>query len=252
MSLTLKYVKNGNFQALKDILELTDSHINYLDEKGKTPLIWAAQLDFVEIAELLLNYGADPDIFDMGGYRALTYAGRNSNYSIIDLLLAKGSNINLLNKKNESILFQLADATFEKTGKIKPKPQVLSRMINAGADLSLSTKLGTSPLMESCRYGATDAARVFLEEGANPNQKNKDGRTALMIAISFHVFDKNERKKSILELLLERHIDYDIDLLVTDKKGTSCMDLVHMFELEKIYTINLLTKTPAKKNRISL
>lgn len=80
------------------------SQVNQLDEYGFTPLIEAAIADNLQIAKMLVDYGADVDLQDMTGGTALHWAAENNNLSLAQLLLEKGANPNAYTFAGQPVL----------------------------------------------------------------------------------------------------------------------------------------------------
>jgi len=60
--------------------------------------------------------------------------------------------------------------------------ECVDRLIEAEADISLSTKDGQTALMAACRYGQEAVALRLVEKNVGLDTVNKDGETALMLA----------------------------------------------------------------------
>lgn len=78
--------------------------VNQLDEYGFTPLIEAAIADNIEIARVLIDYGADVNLQDMTGGTALHWAAENNNVSLSQLLLEKGADPNAYNFAGQPVM----------------------------------------------------------------------------------------------------------------------------------------------------
>jgi ankyrin repeat protein len=66
---------------------------------GNTALIDAATQNFIEIEELLLNHGADPNVKGKGGYTALITACVVGHYESVNLLIKGGANIDITEER---------------------------------------------------------------------------------------------------------------------------------------------------------
>lgn len=67
----------------------------YYEVGLKTPLHYAVENNSIEIVNLLLDYGADPQIVDKRGMSCLHYAARHGLKDMVVLLLNHGVDINL-------------------------------------------------------------------------------------------------------------------------------------------------------------
>eukprot|EP01084_Bolivina_argentea_P056429 103294_1 len=83
----------GNVECVEELL-IYGANPNTLNHKGWTCLMNAAYFGHDKIAELLLKYGADPDIerTEYNHKCALHFASKNGRYRVVELLLQYGAN----------------------------------------------------------------------------------------------------------------------------------------------------------------
>ncbi|MBE6463625.1 MAG: ankyrin repeat domain-containing protein [Alphaproteobacteria bacterium] len=62
----------GNIEEVRSLLE-NGADVNTQDDKGWTPLMFAAKSQDVEMAKLLMENGADNEIRNEDGYKAIWY-----------------------------------------------------------------------------------------------------------------------------------------------------------------------------------
>jgi ankyrin repeat protein len=137
---------------------------------GSTPLYQAAVQGETELARLLLDAGADPDLISGGESEGtpLCAASCYGNVEIVRALLAHRANPNLRENELWTPLRWAASHGHE---------EVARMLLAAGADPDLA-----SPLVEAARRGSLGVVHALLEHGANPLGSDPEGRTALEIA----------------------------------------------------------------------
>ena len=91
---------SSDYSALLYILCQPDIAVDEKDNMGLTPLHWAAQQGDEVSVEVLLNFGANPNVVDPNGLTALHWAACGGNRSCISQLLEAGADIRTMNKNN--------------------------------------------------------------------------------------------------------------------------------------------------------
>ncbi len=129
-----------------------------------------------EIVKLLLRSGADPTLRDAKGRTALMYAAGHSYMTNINLLLEAGSSIDEEEEHTglTSLMFAL----------IKQREiQVITGLIDAGANVNHKDILGETPLMMASRYATGSlVVEMLVKSGAELKVANKAGQNLLSYA----------------------------------------------------------------------
>src|ERR671926_62370 len=74
------------------------------------------------------------------------------------------------------------DALFRAT--IEGNTDLVKSLVSSpGADVNATNERGSTPLLEAARFGHDDICRVLIAAGADLKVKDKDGKTALMLAV---------------------------------------------------------------------
>jgi len=96
----LRYAcKNGNIVEVKKIIESGNIDINQgAIHHGPTPLMMASSKGKIDVVQLLLEKGANPNICDGVGDSALLYAISKGDDSIVKLLLDNGADVNVISQ----------------------------------------------------------------------------------------------------------------------------------------------------------
>src|SRR5690606_33699145 len=93
----------GNPNVLQTLMGRAPD-LNAQDKDGKTILILAIDYLQLSLAEMILRYGANPDIQDLQGDTALHLATRLGQLDFIKILMRFKADPNLKNTKGESAL----------------------------------------------------------------------------------------------------------------------------------------------------
>lgn len=97
-------IRSGDKAALTAILEKHPDWIDQPDERGFRPLVLATYLQQPEIAELLLEKGANINARDGAGNTALMGVVFKGDKGLTALLIDKGADINLQNYSGATAL----------------------------------------------------------------------------------------------------------------------------------------------------
>jgi uncharacterized protein len=176
--------------------------VNQAQVDGMTALHWAAYLDDLEMAKLLVRAKADVKTANRYGVTPLSLACTNGNERMVELLLDAGADPNATLLGNETVLMTAA-----RTGKLGPVKSLLARgaevnakekrgqtalmwaaaeghaavveaLIKAGADFRTPLPSGFTPLFFAVREGRTEVARVLLKAGADVNEAVQSKKTS--------------------------------------------------------------------------
>lgn len=99
----------GRILTCKHLLS-AGADVNQVTPRGKTPLLAAVESSDAEMVNLCLKHGACVDVVDLvTGCSALMTAVTNGNLEIIKLLLSKGPNLGLQNRRGQTVMTIVAD-----------------------------------------------------------------------------------------------------------------------------------------------
>ncbi len=173
-------VSAGDAKTVKEILAAGLDANSLVDDSGITFLMQAAN---AEIAEILLNAGADARKADSRGWTVLHHAAtREADAAMITMLIRAGTSVNQLNSDGETPL-RLTGILF--TEKIAPAwgESLISLLVAAGADINATDKEGHTLLHQAAFNDNSALARTCISMGGNPDIKTKAGKTPRQIAI---------------------------------------------------------------------
>jgi ankyrin repeat protein len=218
-----------------------------VEANGVSPLVMAIANNHIDVAQLLLEHGADANATDWWGRTPLWTAvdlrdlevnktddngvDRAAALQLIRALLDRGANVNARTKEVPPLrrfLMPISDLSWvDVTGQtaflrasVSADLTVMRLLLEKGADPNIATFAGTTPLMAAAGVnwvgGQTysegkqflEAVELCLEKGADVNAVNSMGITAVIGAA-------NRGSNDILELLVKKGASLD----VKDKQG---------------------------------
>lgn len=100
--LTVALTKTNNIDMIELLLRY-GAKPNMPNSYGLTPLVKSSACGYSEIVEMLLDHGANPNSFS-NGYSALIEASYHGYCDIIEILLNYGADINITNNRYETSL----------------------------------------------------------------------------------------------------------------------------------------------------
>jgi ankyrin repeat protein len=222
-----KAAEAGNIEAVKQHLA-AGANVNAKDEDSKTPLLHAAVDGHKDVVELLIAKGADIELrCTTCGGTALGHAASGGHKEIIELLIEKG------------------------------------------ADVNAKSKGETTPLHSAAMHDHKEIAELLIAKGADVNVKDENSHTPLDLAIIY----KSSRNRMLAQLahseiadLLRKHgakhgtiygaaaggdieavkvfLANDMDVNARPKYGDSSLD--HAIRGGSAELVNLLTKHGGK------
>ncbi|XP_055891781.1 putative ankyrin repeat protein RF_0381 [Biomphalaria glabrata] len=177
-------------------------------------LIRAVELGNIELIQLLLDAGADID----GVHDNKTPLMSTIHIEVINFLLSKGANVNL--KTNTTPLINAISWDYSSVQKrLNPKEMeeqlllIIETFLKNSAILEDTDEYGCTALIASVQSSLGVAVLKYLvENGADVNRRNKNGWTALHIAVMTKQFD-------CAETLLKYGADLNLNCYVTANSG---------------------------------
>jgi len=212
----LHWAARADDAEVVDLLIRAGAKVNAVNRYGVTPLSLAAVNGGSKVTDRLIAAGADVNAALPDGETVLMTAARSGNPQVLRALLVRGANVNAVERTQQQTA--VTWAAVENNG------AAIRVLAEAGANLNarsttlefpefkwtvsgmVSTSLprgGWTPLMFAARENSIDAARALAEAGADLNQRDPEGSTALILAIVNAHFD-------LASLLVEKGADPNI------------------------------------------
>jgi ankyrin repeat protein len=222
----------GNTEMLKLLLE-AGANADSPNPDGQTALLAVARTGNVAAAQLLLDHGATVDAKERwGGQTALMWASARRHPKMMELLIAKGADVNA----------RSIDRDYQRHIQAEGRPKSLDSggltplmyaarencmtcvdvLLNHKVDIDLPDPDGVSPLLVAIMNANWDLARRLIDAGADVNQWDIYGESPLQTAIDLRAridggrasIDAPNATKGIeiVKLLLERGANPDMQL----------------------------------------
>jgi ankyrin repeat protein len=175
-----------------------------------TPSMYAARQNATDAVRALADAGADLNLTDPDGTTALVIAVINAHYDLAGVLLEKGASPDIGDVTGMTPLYAAVDLnSFPDTpGRPAPRPagtldtvDMVKALLRHGANPNVRLKApllvrvhdrgdgtlgeGATPLMRAAKKSDVVLMRLLLEKGADSKLTTKAGATALMFAAGF-------------------------------------------------------------------
>src|SRR2546426_4760712 len=170
----IEAVKKVDKVAVRALLQ-RPIDVNLPEADGMTALHWAARLDDLQTADLLIRAGANVKAASRYGVTPLSLASANGNAAMIEQLLKAGADPNTALPEGETALMSAAG-----TGNVAAIKALLAH--GAGVNARESSK-GQTALMWAAAEGHAAAVQLLIESGADVDARSKGKFTPLLFAV---------------------------------------------------------------------
>ncbi len=190
----------GFYDLVKNLAIKNPHHVNAICGRYRFPLLAALSEDHIEVAELLLEHGANVDVRETTGKTILLKVLSQPQRSLVDivkLLLKHGADVNA---RDDTLRSSLHLAEY------RGKLEVAEMLVKHKADVNSQDNYGKTPLhilLGHRMYNEDDVlkhARLLLEPGADVNRRDKVNQMPLHLAMGRDWF-------KLAQILLEHGAD---------------------------------------------
>jgi ankyrin repeat protein len=176
----MRAAESGNQDQVRALLKRGADVNAALPQWGITALMLAAGEGHLQIVNALLVAGADPNAVASGHGGVPAWAWMfamnrcNKNWlEIADAVLAAGVEINPTAIYESPLAYAIK----------RDDTVMIEALLKRGADVNLMDQRdGETPLMFAARYSTPKVVKALIDAGADLTAKNKEGKTALVIA----------------------------------------------------------------------
>ena len=215
----------GFYDLVKHLAIKHPEHVNAICGRYRFPLFAALSEDHVEVAELLLEHGANVDARETTGETILLKVLTQPDHNLVrkvTFLLEHGADVNARDDNLRSPLYLAVHARKLEEARIllkhkadvnspdsdgKTPLHILSKspryheentlnhawlLLEHGADVNRRDKDNQTPLLLAMERDAFKLARILLEHGADANAVNNKGKTPLRILSESRIHDEGD------------------------------------------------------------
>jgi ankyrin repeat protein len=195
--------QNGSAKMVRRLLD-AGANANETVDLGETALMTAARTGRVEAAEVLLERGVKVDARELWhGQTALMWAAAQGHADMVAVLLEHGADVNARSNVEEWERQVTAEprAKWLPPGGMTPLlfaaregcVDCVPVLVDAGADVDMTTPDGISPLVSALINGHYDVAAKLVDSGIDVNLVDYTGRGALYAAVDFNTMPSSNR-----------------------------------------------------------
>lgn len=191
--------KLGLTEIVKELI-VSGEPINVIS-RDESALSEASWMGHVEVVDLLLTAGADPNLRSSNNITPLYRAVQGNHTLVVALLLKYNADVNIRTEWMDTALSEAA---------MKGNPTIMELLLDVSARADIDTALvlcsrfghtksvilllkakanpngkddhGDTPLSEASRRGHVEVVQLLLDAGANVNKVDEYGNTALSLA----------------------------------------------------------------------
>ncbi len=183
MTLLHRAVLDGHYEIAEKLVNF-GANVAVQNIYGETPLHSAAKLGRIKMIELLLNKHNTVNLPDKNGWTALHFAVKSNYIEVVSLLLIRGADPNAIDTNDQTPLhIALTHA----------KDQIILLLIQHGARVDLKDESGQTPKDLAIQYGRYEPLNAFFYE--SPKEELVD-RPDLLDGLSLNESLESETDES--------------------------------------------------------
>jgi ankyrin repeat protein len=170
----------GEYLTIAQLLYERGADVDVQGDYDSTPLYGASCSGHLEIVEWLLSHSANPNVQDGDGWTPLHSAARFGHVEVSRLLLQYKVDNDAQNDDGEAPLHFASQAGHVNIARL---------LLECGADVNARDNNRDTPLYHASMEGHLEVARLLVEHGADIDAEGKRGKTAFQVASEWGYHD---------------------------------------------------------------
>ena len=133
-----------------------------------------------EVAQLLLDAGAEVNTQNSYGDTPLMEAARYADIDTVEKIILKEADVNMQNNVGNTALIEAA---------VHNRFNIVNLLMRHEADINAQNKAGNTALIEAAQHGQSQMAKLLIKKGADFTIQNNAGETAASLASKNNFID---------------------------------------------------------------
>lgn len=183
---------------------------------GSTPLLAAVKENHGKTTKLLLEEGADPDMWTKNAGPALQVAAKGGFLYVMKILIQFGADVNFRDSVGDTALIVASRYSHSHTARY---------LLDHGARIDARNSKGATALLVAARHDSVEVLSVLLQHGADVNARDKKGKGVLHRAVEGSWFG-TQTPPSVKEDIISTLLDAGADPKVKDAEGKTAAQRV--------------------------
>jgi ankyrin repeat protein len=191
----MEAIRAGDKAGVEALLSADPRLLRFTAPNGSSVMLLAAYYGHAELAEVLVQHGAKPDVFEASalgdletvrklvtanpaavnsfaadGFYPLGLAAFFGYRAIVEFLLKNGADVKAAARNAQKVTAMHAGAT-------RGDAEIVKMLLEAGADPNAQQERGFVPLHSAAANGNFPVVQLLLQHGARADAKADDGKT---------------------------------------------------------------------------
>ncbi len=202
-------INSGNINKVKMDLNNNALLLEETNERGLTPLLFAAEADQTEIVKFLIKKGANIRFKNGRGYQAIHFASKNGNLETVKLLVDAGVSVNeKMADGTMPINFAAQSGDYKTAIYLEENGADIMAIVSNNANLLMWSAMGGNTALYD-RYEAKGVSRDLRDnDGDGPLHWAASGESGEMVKhlvnkMNYDINEKNNKGATSIQIGLE-------------------------------------------------